>query len=86
MLKSMTVEQLAKSKKIATGDIELIEKVVKDYAEYEVKANALRDYLVQLFDEQGPDEREDLSFDAAGWSDGWAWALNEIINLIYMGG
>jgi hypothetical protein len=75
MRKPMTAEKLTKLRRILPQDIGLIERVVNDFADEESKSNALRGFLVTLFDEQGINVRKDLSNDAAGWSDGWDWAL-----------
>jgi hypothetical protein len=77
MLKLMTAKQLAENKKIIPTDIALINQVVKECLQDVdgLKANALRGYMMKLFDEMGSQERKDISNDAAVWLDGWEWAL-----------
>lgn len=73
-MKIVSEKQLQRIKRISDADKKLIEKIVKDlYQDNEPEINALRGYLVQLFDETVVDDkfRADIEVWAGAWADGW---------------
>ena len=80
MHKPMTDDELKGHDGISPEDKELIAKTVgehSDSSEGPDRVNALRGYLVGLWDEMVPDDnlRDSLDMTAACWSDGWSYCL-----------
>ena len=80
MHKPLTQEELVMHDGISPEDKLLIEAEVGQHSnssEGPDRVNALRGYLVGLWDEMEPDDklRADLEMMAASWSDGWSYCL-----------
>ena len=80
MHKPMTKDELESQEGISPEDKLLIEEAIGqdiDGDEEHIKENALRGYLVALWEELEPDAalREGLGLTAANWSDGWEYGL-----------
>ena len=80
MQKPMTTEELIAHDGISPEDKALIEEEMgqhSDSTKGSARVNALRGYLVSLWEEMEPDDtlRRDLAGMAASWSDGWSYCL-----------
>ena len=83
-MKTVTEKQLQHLKRISPDDKQLIEKTVGLLDPDRDKANVLRGYLVQLFDELTPDDelRADLDKYASAWCDGFEDGKKTILKWI----
>lgn len=80
MHEPMTDDELIGHDGISPEDKELIAKAVEEHSDSSEgpdRVNALRGFLVGLFEDLVPDDdlRGDLEEIAANWSDGWSYCL-----------